>query len=259
MTNLAGTIINAITNMQIIALQALEPHADKIFGQGASNACRNAIDRARIIKEEFRKFYCGIAKEMKAAAEEKWVFYNDLNNFANDYWFIPVISEGALICTSSMDGDYAGTILHIGLAVIDIVGGLEVKGALKFIGLGAKGLTAADIAADISKADQAAKGAEAVVDSVGTIRKVDKIDANTLHHAFDNPDHKMDSFLAKYGNDQEKAYRAIEDSVMQYIDKTGQRNSADWTKIQVDDMEVYATWRTIDGELKVSDASRRDV
>ena len=76
---------------------------------------------------------------------------------------------------------------------------------------------------------------------------------------FDDPKHKLGDFLSKYNGDKEKAYRAIEDELIKHIDKTEIYTTTEWTRITVNGEEFDATWRTINGEVLLVDASRRDV
>lgn len=82
---------------------------------------------------------------------------------------------------------------------------------------------------------------------------------NRLHHIFDDPDHMLDDLVAKYGGDQVAAYRAIEDSVYEYANKTGVNSTEKWTRVIVNGQEVDATWRTSDGVFMFDDVSRRDI
>lgn len=68
-----------------------------------------------------------------------------------------------------------------------------------------------------------------------------------------------DDFVATYGGDQEKAYRALENGVLEYIAKTKKESAKDWTRITVDGEEIDATWVVINGELIISDGSKRDI
>ncbi len=92
-----------------------------------------------------------------------------------------------------------------------------------------------------------------------TLKGVDSVDPNKLHHIFDDPKHKLGDFLSKYNGDKEKAYRAIEDELIKHIDKTEIYTTTEWTRITVNGEEFDATWRTINGEVLLVDASRRDV
>ena len=92
-----------------------------------------------------------------------------------------------------------------------------------------------------------------------TLKGVDSVDPNKLHHIFDDPKHKLGDFLSKYDGDKEKAYRAIEDELIKHINKTEIYTTTEWTRITVNGEEFDATWRTINGEVLLVDASRRDV
>lgn len=80
-----------------------------------------------------------------------------------------------------------------------------------------------------------------------------------LHHIFDNLDHKMGSFLTKYGDDQEKAYFAIQDAAYEKALGMEASEMKSFTRVTVDGEDVDVTWMTINGKFMLVDASRRDV
>ncbi len=105
----------------------------------------------------------------------------------------------------------------------------------------------------------AAKAESEAVRALEAARIADTVEGNRLHHIFDDPKHKMDSFLAKYGNDQEKAYFAIQDAAYKYGIKERTPIAKYFTRITVDGEDVDATWRIVNGKFMLVDASRRDI
>jgi len=45
------------------------------------------------------------------------------------------------------------------------------------------------------------------------------VNANDLHHIFDDPKHNLDGFLKSFGGNQEKAYTALENAAQTYVSK----------------------------------------
>ena len=250
---IVGTITTAIANIKVTILEVIRPHADKIFGKGSRAKIDRDIALAKAARDRIIKFYCGQAERIAASKKSQAGFYANLERFANDYWYVPIASDIAEVGVSSNNGDIPKTIFNLGMLVASVTPAKAIKGTSKLSPIIAKLFKGTD------KAEDAAKAADKAQDIVSGIKRAESVQQNRLHHIFDNPKHKMDDFVAKYNGDKEKAYRALENGVLEYIAKTKKESAKDWTRITVDGEEVDATWVVINGKLIVSDGSKRDI
>ena len=250
---IVGTITTAIANIKVTILEVIRPHADKIFGKGSRAKIDRDIALAKAARDRIIKFYCGQAERIAASKKSQAGFYANLERFANDYWYAPIASDIAEVGVSSNNGDIPKTIFNLGMLVAGVTPAKAIHGTSKLSPIIAKLFKGTD------KAEDAAKAADKAQDIVSGIKRAESVQQNRLHHIFDNPKHKMDDFVAKYNGDKEKAYRALENGVLEYIAKTKKESAKDWTRITVDGEEVDATWVVINGKLIVSDGSKRDI
>jgi len=93
--------------------------------------------------------------------------------------------------------------------------------------------------------------------------KIARIDPNKLNHIFGQAKHKLEPLLAKFGGNQEKAFRALENAAQKAL-KSGKLNLKNGinsqTRINVNGIDVdLVGGRVVNGRFNIGSASRRDI
>ncbi|WP_419633582.1 hypothetical protein, partial [Thiolapillus sp.] len=94
-------------------------------------------------------------------------------------------------------------------------------------------------------------------------RGLGKIDPNKLNHVFGQEKHRLGQLLDKFGGNQEKAYRALDDAAQQALmsGKLNIKNGINTqTRVNVNGVEVdLVGGRVVNGRFQIGSASRRDI
>ena len=94
-------------------------------------------------------------------------------------------------------------------------------------------------------------------------RGLGKVDPNKLNHIFGQEKHRLGPLLDKFGGNQEKAFRALDDAAQQAF-KGGKLNLKNGintqTRVNIKGVEVdLVGGRIVNGRFQVGSASRRDI
>jgi hypothetical protein len=100
-------------------------------------------------------------------------------------------------------------------------------------------------------AEQAEK--EVVKGTSEIVKKMPEIDANKLHHVFDNPAHKLDSLVAKYGGDRSATMTAIWETTQKEMTRRGVTGVFEET-VNVGGTMVTVRGRVVDGIVRIGTA-----
>ena len=232
-TKRAQAIYNTNTALGIAAMRA-----------GDYDLAKTYMEAAAATIDEYLRVYCGADR---AHLDD---IHNVTGSLSLPLTLVPILGSYNDYLYHATEGNGPMAALFALFFVADAV-------TLGGVTLAKLGITGGKVVAGAGMKEAAKEVASTTAKT--TLKGVDSVDPNKLHHIFDDPKHKLGDFLSKYDGDKEKAYRAIEDELIKHINKTEIYTTTEWTRITVNGEEFDATWRTINGEVLLVDASRRDV
>ncbi len=232
-TKRAQAIYNTNTALGIAAMRA-----------GDYDLAKTYMEAAAATIDEYLRVYCGADR---AHLDD---IHNVTGSLSLPLTLVPILGSYNDYLYHATEGNGPMAALFALFFVADAV-------TLGGVTLAKLGITGGKVVAGAGMKEAAKEVASTTAKT--TLKGVDSVDPNKLHHIFDDPKHKLGDFLSKFDGDKEKAYRAIEDELIKHINKTEIYTTTEWTRITVNGEEFDATWRTINGEVLLVDASRRDV